>query len=29
MRGPATPRYIFTDSNAPAGPVRYYLLSNS
>ena len=25
--GPATPRYLFTDTNAPAGPQRYYRLS--
>jgi hypothetical protein len=24
--GPATPRYQFTDTNAPAGPTRYYRL---
>ena len=24
--GPATPRYLFTDTNAPAGPQRYYRL---
>ena len=25
--GPATPRYLFTDTNAPAVPTRYYRLS--
>jgi hypothetical protein len=25
--GPATPRYLFTDTNAPANPQRYYRLS--
>ena len=24
--GPATPRYLFTDTNAPAVPQRYYRL---
>jgi hypothetical protein len=24
--GPATPRYLFTDTNAPANPRRYYRL---
>jgi len=24
---PATPRYLFTDTNAPASPQRYYRLS--
>ena len=24
--GPATPRYLFTDTNAPAEPQRYYRL---
>jgi hypothetical protein len=27
LLGPATPRYLFTDTNAPAGPQRYYRLS--
>jgi hypothetical protein len=26
LLGPATPRYQFTDTNAPAGPMRYYRL---
>ena len=26
LLGPATPRYLFTDTNAPALPQRYYCL---
>ena len=26
LLGPATPRYLFTDTNAPAGPERFYRL---
>jgi hypothetical protein len=25
--GPATPRYLFTDTNAPSLPQRYYRLT--
>jgi hypothetical protein len=26
LLGPAAPRYLFTDTNAPAGPQRFYRL---
>jgi hypothetical protein len=26
LLGPAMPRYLFTDTNAPAGPERFYRL---